>query len=127
MSTFTAIAIMVALAFVQRFLYGFDDRWIQNRRDAIISGVIGGRSASTQDRWTLVYTGWTGALAGAVGVQVALSLGWIILGQSIDQQELQLFAYVGVFMTWIGVFNWLYQGVVSYMRFKSLLREAESD
>ncbi len=56
MSTFTAIAIMVALALVQRFLYGFDDRWIQNRRDAIVSGVIGGRPASTQDRWTLVYT-----------------------------------------------------------------------
>ena len=71
MSTFTAIAIMVGLAFVQRFLYGFDDRWIQNRRDAIVSGIIGGRPASTQDRWTLVYTGWTGAVAGAVGVQVA--------------------------------------------------------
>jgi hypothetical protein len=126
MSTFTAIAIMVGLAFVQRFLYGFDDRWIQNRRDAIVSGIIGGRPASTQDRWTLVYTGWTGAVAGAVGVQVALSLGWIILGQSIDQREPQLFAYVAVFMTWIGVFNWLYQGVVSYMRFRSLLRESES-
>ena len=127
MSTFTAIAIMVALALVQRFLYGFDDRWIQNRRDAIVSGVIGGRPASTQDRWTLVYTGWWGALAGTVGVQIGLSLGWIVLGQSIDQKELQLFAYVAVFMTWIGVFNWLYQGVVSYMRFKSLLRQAESD
>jgi len=63
----------------------------------------------------------------AVGVQIGLSLGWIVLGQSIDQKELQLFAYVAVFMTWIGVFNWLYQGVVSYMRFKSLLRQAESD
>jgi len=67
MSTFTAIAIMVALALVQRFLYGFDDRWIQNRRDAIVSGVIGGRPASTQDRWTLVYTGWWGGLAGQLG------------------------------------------------------------
>ena len=127
MSTFAVVAIMLALALAQRFLYGFDDRWIQNRRDAIVSGIIGGRPASTEERWVLVYTGWTGAVAGAVGTQILLSLAWIILAQSVDQKELKLFAYVTVFFTWIGVLAWLAETFVSYMRFRSLLRESETD
>ncbi|UCD23549.1 MAG: hypothetical protein JSW51_10960 [Gemmatimonadota bacterium] len=127
MSTYALIAIMMALGLIQRFLYVFEERCIENRREAIVSGVIRGQPASTQDRWLLVYGGWLSALAGAVGGQLVLSLGWLILGQSIAQREARLFVYVVVFFTWVGVVSLLFQGVMSYTRFRSVLRDAQTD
>lgn len=127
MSTFALIVIMMAVGLVQRFLYVFDERCIEKRRDAIVSGVIQDRPASREDRWLLVYGGWLSALAGAVGGQVVLSLGWLILGQSIAQREVRLFAHVVVFFTWVGVLSLIFQGVMSYTRFRSVLRDAQTD
>jgi hypothetical protein len=127
MSSFALIAIMMAVSLVQRFLYVAEERSIEDRRDAILSGVIEGQPACKQDRWLSVYTGWLSAIAGAVGGQIVCSLGWLILGQSVAQPEARLFAYIVVFFTWVGVVAWLSQGVMWYARFRSVLRDVQTD
>ena len=127
MSTFALIAIMMAVGLVQRFVYIFDERAIESRRDAILGGVIEGRPVSNEDRWLSVYTSWLSALAGAIGMQLALSLGWLIVAQSVVQREAKLFAYISVFFTWVGVLSLLLQGVHWYLRFRSVLRDVQTE
>ena len=127
MDTFAAIAAMIALGFVQRFLYGFDHRWMRSRYEVLIRSIAESRSASTRDPWMAIGSGWYLACWGALGAQFVLLVWWLILADSVAQQALKLVAYLAAFFTAMGVLAMSFEAIVLYRRYRRLLRQAEAD
>lgn len=127
METFAAIAGMFALGFVQRFLYGFDHRWMLSRYDALVRSVAENRFASTRDPWIVVGSGWYVAFWGAFGTQLFLVVWWLILADTLAEPAVKLVAYLAAFFTMIGVLAMSAEASVLYRRYRRLLRQAEAD
>ena len=124
---FAALAAIFALGGLQRFIYGFDHRWMRNRHEALVRSVSESRSASTRDPSIVVGSGWYVALWGALGAQLICLILWLILADSLAQQAPRFVAYVVAFFTAIGVLAMCLEGIVLYLGYRRLLRQAEAD
>jgi len=67
METFAALAAIFALGAVQRFVYGFDHRWMRNRHEALVRTIRESRSAPNRAPSMAVGSGWYVAAVGAIG------------------------------------------------------------
>ena len=127
MSSFQAIALTLAVVVANMPIYFVIDRWIQQRSDAIVSGTVGGAPLSTQHRWIILHHSWVPSVAGLVGFESIVAAGFIMIGRSVDAEEVQLFAYLNAFVLLVAAtFGGIVQGVLSYQRLKSVLRQGES-
>lgn len=124
METQTGLAVMIALGFVQRFLYGFDHRWVLARRESLVRSVTASRPPSDRDQWLTVDSGWYTAFWGAVGAQFFLLVAWLIAADTVTQQTLKLFAYLLAFFTAIGIASLAFEGTMAYRSYRRLLRSS---
>lgn len=128
MSSFQAIAIMVAMMTANMASYFVLQRWMYLRSDVIIGGVFGGIPVSTQHRWFILHHSWVTAIAAQVGFQAIMAIAFIVISGTVDAGRVQLFAYLNAFVLLLtGVLGTAAQALVSYNRLKSILREVESN
>jgi hypothetical protein len=102
MSTFAALGMMVALMIANALVFILMDAWIQNRSDAIVSGVIRGVPVSVRHRRYLLQT------------------RFLIHGAT-------LIAYLVAFVNATGAFGWTLLFPFWYLHLASVLRQAEAD
>ena len=57
METYTALFAIFVLGAVQRFVYGFDHRWMRSRYDALVRSIAESRSAGTRDPSVMIGSG----------------------------------------------------------------------
>ena len=127
METFAAIAGVFALFLVQRFVYGFDHRWMLGRYDALVRHVAENRTASGWDPLNVIGSGWPLALWGTVGMQLGFAMLWLILADTRAEPGVRLAAHLAAFLTATGVVGLLYEALLLYLRLRRLLRQAEAD
>jgi hypothetical protein len=127
MERFAAIAAMIALGLVQRFLYGFDHRWMLSRYDALVRSVAENPFTSTRDPWIAVGSGWYVAFWGAFGAQFVLLVWWLILDDTVAEKAVELVAYLAALFTAIGILGMSVEALVLHRRYRRLLRQAEAD
>jgi hypothetical protein len=127
MSGFTELAILVALFIAAVFLYVRMDRWIQERYDAVETGLIGGVPMSAMYR--RLYLNLRVMLPSAVLVISLgfLGFGWILLAEAIDSESARLLAYVGALVAAVTAFGWLVLTPFMYVHLASRVRQAEAD
>ena len=126
MSDFTTIVLLFVIAIPHMFLYLSYEKWMQDRADAIGTGIIRGVSVSMKHRQTLVLNSWLSAFAGGIGSQAIYSIGYSLLARTASAAEVRQFAYLITFFSVIGLVNWLYQAPIWYFHLRSVLREAEA-
>jgi len=125
MSDFTEVAILIALFVAGAFVYVLMDRLIQGHYDAIETGVIRGVSMSIRYRRLLLTTRLVPAIFVLVFILSFIAIGYMLLAKSIDDEDVRLFAYLGVFLTSIGAFGWLVVASFVCIHLASRIREAE--
>jgi hypothetical protein len=127
MSNVATAGMIVALAIANLFLYFFMDERIQDRVEAILTGVLQGTSISTKDRWRLLWTSWISGVAAGTGFCLFNVVWFVVIGQQIDTEEVRLLAYSFSFFSMIGAAGYVFQGAFWYPRLTSVLRQAEAD
>ena len=127
METLIALAIVAALGFAQRFLYGFDHRWIMGRYEVLLRSLESDPHLSVRGRPTAVHSGWYLAFWGAVGAQFFLFVWWLIIADSVAQQAVKLFAYLAAFFTAVGIAALSFEAATLYRSYRQLRRQAEAD
>ena len=127
MSDFTRLVLIFAISIPHMFLYLAYEKWLQDRAEAISTGVVRGVSVSTKHRRMLVLNSWASAVFGWLGAQSVWTIGYLLLARSVDTEEVKLFVYLIAFFSVIGLLNWIYQAGAWYFHLRSELRQAEAD
>jgi len=128
MSNFQAIGMIMAIVVANMPIYFVVDRWIQERSDAIVGGTFRGVPVSLQHRWIILQHSWIPSVAGLIGFESIMAAGFIVIGRNVDTEEVELFAYLIAFLLFVAAtLGGLAQGLLSYHRLRSVLRQAESD
>jgi hypothetical protein len=127
MSTFAALAMMVALMIANALVFILMDAWVQNRSDAIVSGVIRGVPVSVRHRRYLLQTRFLIHGATLITIEGCLLIGWMLIGRNAGVEELKLIAYLVAFVNATGAFGWTLLFPFWYLHLASVLRQAEAD
>lgn len=127
MSDFTQLAILVALVIAVAVVYILMDRLIQNHYDAVETGIARGVSVSVQYRRLLVGTRLVPAIVVLVSFLVFVAIGWMLLADGTNDENVEFFAYLGAFMFSIGAFGWLAIGPFVVVYLARRVRQAEAD
>jgi len=127
MSDFNAVAVITAVILVDVFVYLYLDRWLEERVDTIVTGVVRGAPVPIEHRWTLLQLRLVFLLAMQIVLQGIVSLSLLLLGRYVNTEEVALLAYLGSFFAFTAVLGWTVMGPVLYFRLAKTLRQAEAD
>jgi hypothetical protein len=127
MSNFTELAILVALVIAAAVVYVLMDRLIQNHYDAAETGITRGVPMSVQYRRLLLTTRLVPAIAVFVAFLVLIAIGWMLLANGTNDEDVKFFAHLGTFMFSIGAFGWLAIAPFVIVHLARRVRQAEAD
>jgi hypothetical protein len=127
MSDFAATGALVGLIIANAFVFVYMDAWVQNRSDAIITGVIRGVPVSVKHRRYLLQTRFLIHGAALISIEGCLVIGWMVVGRNAGVEELKLIAYLAAFVNATAVLGWTLLFPFWYLHLASVLREAEAD
>jgi hypothetical protein len=127
MSDLTGLVAISALAVTSTFLILHVTRMINDLGDQIVTGFIRDHPIPATQRWLMLYSRWVAYVAVAVGVPLFLALAAAMMADHVGDADSRLLGYVAAFLLVIGGINWLIQGIVQFISYRSLLREAESN
>jgi hypothetical protein len=127
MSEITELAILVALFIAAVCLYVRLDAWIQERWDAVETGLVGGVPMSPRYR-RLILTARAKLQMTVLVVSVGfLAFGWMLLADAMDSESAKLLAYLGTFVAAVTALGWLILAPFVYAYLASRVRQAEAD
>jgi len=92
MSDFTALAVVVALAIANAFLFAFTDKRVVSRFDAIALGAIGGFPSPLKHRRYRLRVQILYNSGAVIGVEAVLAFGWLLMGEIREGGGIQMFA-----------------------------------
>jgi hypothetical protein len=127
MSDLTEVALVVALFIAASFLYFSMNRWVQERYDAVETGLAGGAPMSTGFRRLQLTTQVMPSIATVVIIMGFLGVGWVFIGEATDSEGAKLLAYLAAFVASLTAFGWLVVGPFVYAHLVSRTRQAEAD
>ena len=127
MSNLTAIGLSLAILVPYVFLTAFLDRWIQDRSDAVVTGVTRGVALSIKYRWMLLYVRFLPNLSVGIIFHGAMAMAWMMVASNIGAEEVKRFAYLMAFFAFCGFVLWILLAPLWFFHVVSVLREAEAD
>jgi predicted secreted protein len=127
MSNFYAIGLIMALFIAAGFVYVYLDRTLQDRYDAIATGVIRGVPVTVEYRQLLLYTRLLPAIVVVVSMLSFWALGCLLLARNTSGEEVRLFGYLAAFIISWGVVGWIVLGGAVFFHLRSMSLQAEAD
>jgi predicted secreted protein len=127
MSDFYAVALIMALFVPSCFVYVYLDRTLQDRYDAIATGVVRGVQVTGKYRQLLLYTRLLPAILVVVTIMSFWALGFLMLAENAGAEEARLFGYLAAFLVGWGVVGWIVLGGAVFFHLRSVSLQAEID
>lgn len=127
MSILEEIGLNLAITIPYVLLTVLVDRWIQNRSDAIVSGVVRGVTVSIKHRWSLLYMRLLPNIVVGILFHGMMALGWLIVASNMSSEEVRRFSYLMAFFTFGGFMLWLLLAPIWFLHLVSVLRQAEAE
>jgi len=127
MSDLEAIGLITAVILVGAFLYFYADRWLEERVDTIVTGVVRGVAVSVEHRRMLLQTRVKFLVVIIIFLLALVSLGLWLIGRTVSTEGLALYAYLGSFFFFIGALAWSALFPSWYRYLARVLRQAEAD
>jgi len=125
MSDFTAIAVMLALILLSYGVYFAADRWVNNRSDIIVSGVLSGVSLPTRHRRMLITNSVIPITVSVVAMLAVETFAFAAFARSGGSELVRRFALVCAALYGMGAFGWVAFGAVWIAYLLALVREVE--
>ena len=127
MSDLEATGLITAVILGGTFLYFYVDRWMEERVDAIVTGVIRGVTVSVEHRRMLLQTRVKFLIVIIVFLLALVSCGLWLMGRAVSAQGVALYAYLGSFLFLSGALAWSALAFPWYRYLPDVLRQAEPD
>jgi len=128
MSDWLAIGMMMGVGLANMAIYFAWSKWLDERTDAIVSGLVAGVPVSLQHRWIILQESWMRSMALVLSSELVLSAGFAAIGRAADAEEVKLYAYLNAVIYFFPIaIGGIPYSVLSYQRLRSVLREATQD
>ena len=127
MSNFTQILAISALGLSGAFWVIYLSRVINALGDQIITGFIRDHPIPIAQRWLMLYSNWVSYVTGGIGATLFLALAALLIAGHVGHADSKLLAYLLAFLLSVAAVIWLIHGVVLFISYRSLLRQAEAD
>ena len=127
MSNFTQILAISALGLSACFFGVYYTRVASAWGDQIITGFIRDHPIPIAQRWLLLYCHWTSLATAGTAAILGLAIAELVIAGHVGHADSKLLAYLFAFGLSTGAFIWLAQGIILFLSYRSLLRQAEAD
>ena len=127
MEDFSAMSLVFGFGLLNGFLYMLMDKWVEDRADAVASGVSRGVPLSIRHRWWNLQIRFVICAGTATTMLGMFAAGWFMIGRNASLEDARWFAYTAAFINLVGVLGWSVNWPLLYSSQRSVLREAEAD
>ena len=127
MSDLTGLLAISALGLSGAFFLFYFSRVTNELADQIITGFIRDHPIPATQRSLMLHSRWVSHVTGGVGATLFVAFAELLIADHVDHAESKLLAYLAAFLLSIGAAIWLVQGIVHFISYRSLLRQAEAD
>jgi len=127
MSDFHSLIAISFLGVPGGFLIFYVSGIINDLGDQIVTGFIGDHPIPAKQRRRMLYSTWVSYFGAVVGAALFLALAEAVIANHVGHPEIRMLAYLAVFLFVISSVNWVIQGTVHFLSYRSLLRQAEAD
>ncbi len=125
MSDSTGLIVIVAICVTGTLLIFYLTRMINELADQIITGFIGDHPIPATQRLLMLYSRWVSYVLGAVAVPLFLAIVALVIVDHVVDADVKLLGYLAAYLEVLAAINWLLQGGVHFLSYRSLLRQAE--
>lgn len=125
MSAFYSLALMFVVTLGNLFFYMMIERWMQSRKDVIVTGLVRGQRVSLKHRRMILVFSLSAAYAVGIGAQSFFTVGYVLLSRSAPNEDVGLFAQMYAYFSGIGVLSWVTQAPFWYSHLRAVLKEEE--
>lgn len=127
MSDLQAIGLITAVILFGLFLYLYLDKWLEERVDTIVTGVVRGVTVSFEHRRMLLQTRLKFLVVIQIFLQTLVCLALWLLGRTVRTDAVALYAYLGSFFFFTGALAWSVLFPSWYRYLTRVLQRAEAD
>jgi hypothetical protein len=127
MTEFTQIGAFAALACTYVAIIMYTTKLTNDLGDQIVTGFIGDRPISIEQRWLMLYGRWWAYVLMAVVFPLVLAFAVAIMADHTGSADSRLVGRLFVFAFVIGAATWVVGGVVHLTSYRRVLRQAEAD
>ena len=127
MSELTGLIAISALGVASYVSMFYVTKMINAMGDQIVTGFIGDHPVPTTQRWLMLYSRWLSYVMGVVGASLGEAFMLVVIADHLGGADVRRLGYLLAFLLVIGAVNWVIQGIVQLISYRSLLRQAEAD
>jgi hypothetical protein len=124
-SSLSTLGLIGALFFAYCMFVVVADRWIHNRGEIIYTGLMGGIPASAELRRLMLFNSWLILVGAFVGSSFVFTVGFVGIARDAADSYAKIFAYLCAFQCSFGGVIWIVTGPSWFLRYRSVLRQAE--
>jgi hypothetical protein len=93
----------------------------------ICTGVVDGTTVPTVQRWHMVYNMWVPYQSGAFMGTMFVGVAELVTASLVGNENVKFLAYLVLIMAFVGSLFSALTGIVIFMNYRSVLRQAEAD
>lgn len=93
----------------------------------VCTGVVDGTTVPTAVRWHMLYNMWVPYQTGGFGFAIFLAVAQLLMASLVGNENVKLLAYLAAMLASIACLFWALTGIVIFLNYHSILREAESN
>jgi hypothetical protein len=92
----------------------------------ICTGVVDGTTVPTAQRWLMLYNIWVPYQSGGFMATIFAGVSQLLMASLVDNENVKLLGYLAAVMASVACLFWVLTGIVIFINFRSVLREAEA-
>jgi hypothetical protein len=92
----------------------------------ICTGVVDGTTVPTVQRWHMLYNMWVPYQSSGFMAAIFIGVAELLMASLVGNENVKLLAYLGAIMASVGSLFWVLTGIVIFINYRSVLREAEA-
>jgi hypothetical protein len=127
MSDLTGLLAISVLGMAGAFFIFYFSTKTNELADQIITGFIRDHPIPATQRWLMLYSRWVSYVIGGVTPVLFIAFAELVITDHVDHADSKRLAYLAAFLLFMGAVIWMTLGIVQFISYRSLLRQAEAD
>lgn len=127
MSDLTGLLAISALALSGACFIFYFSRVTNELADQIVTGFIRDHPIPTTQRWLMLYSRWVSHVIGGATPMLFFAFAGLVIADHLGHADSRRLAYLAAFLLSMGAVISLTLGLVQFISYRSLLRQAEAD
>jgi hypothetical protein len=127
MSDSTGLIVISFLGALGFYMNYYAARMTNDLGAQICTGLVDGAPVPMAQRWLMLYNQYTPYAVGGFTLTIWFGLAQLLLASYVSDEKVKALGYLAAFMVFVGSLMWLAHTSVTFLSYRSLLRQAEAD